>query len=212
MRRLMLFILCVFLCAGLRAANLTSDDKRVAILNDPSSPVTVTDVSSSPVAEDGSTRVVLTVKANDDVGKKAAILVSTFSSEGECRKKIAFIRQISATRESENWTVRLVGRDAGDVTVISTVSADKLAEKAPLLAEGTKEIVGRLVNKDMRKMSGQCRLECRDFGYACVANCNESSQNACVCCRPVGGPNTGPCDFMECTCVPGGVPCPVCTQ
>ena len=212
MRRQYLLSFLIIAAWNVGASEVASSrPANIEILKEPSSSVVVTKMSSE-VVPDGTTRVTLTVQAADSNPEKGAVLISTFTKDGECKKKIAIIRKMSVERKPEDWVVRLV-RDSDDVTVITTINADQLASIAPSLEPKTREVVGRLLNKDMKKMSGQCRLECHQFDWDCQLACIGAGYNAgCVCCRPVGGGGSGPCDYMECFCGPNTSFCTPCPQ
>jgi len=205
--------LFVMLPSNMGASELSSSHTaNVTILNEPSSSVVVTKLSSEVIPEDGTTRVMLTVQAVDNAPEKAAVLISTFSKDGDCKKKIAIIRKMSVDRKSEDWVVRLV-RDPDDVTVITTISSDQIERTVSSLDPKTRDIVSRILKKDMKKVSGQCRLECHQFDWDCQLACQGAGYNAgCVCCRPVGGGGSEPCDYMECFCGPNTSFCTPCPQ
>jgi len=186
-------------------------DSDVVVLNDPSSPVKVTKVSSEVVPADNTMRVTLTVQTDENAPEKAAVFINTFSSEGQCKKKVAIIRKINVDRRTEDWVVRVV-RDDGDVTVIGTVDAKDLDQTLPTLEPQIRELAGKALGKDAKQMSGQCRLECRQFFIDCHLACQAAGfPTGCVCCRPVGA-GSGPCDWMECYCGPTSSFCTPCPQ
>lgn len=205
MKRFLIVVFCL-IAVSTRGDALFTADGRIAVVNSPEAPINVTRVATEELAdtdaEERTVRVTLTVIRNSEEETKAGVRINSYSSSGECKGNSATVRPIRETEEQ--WVVRLVRRQEGDVTVISTFSPTDKDRREP--KPFVKELAAKLLGKDPKKMGGPCRFECRAFEVDCNVQCGILGfPAACVCCSPIASP--GPCDYMECFCCSSSTNC-----
>ena len=205
MRHLLIIITCLISLSA-HGDRLLTADGQIAIVNSPGAPISITDVASEELVgtnpDEKSVRVTLTVVRNSADETKGGVRINSYSSAGECKGNSATVRPIREAEEQ--WVVRLVRRQQGDVTVISTFSLTDKDRREP--KPFVKELAAKLLRKDIVEMTGSCRQECRAFEIDCNILCiGGDFHGGCVCCSPLAG--DAPCDYMECYCCTAGTNC-----